>query len=73
MTVKGYARASTDGQTLEAQHDAQQAAGAARLFSEKQSGAKTDSAGLARCMASLEPGDTVVVTKLDRLARSKTC
>ena len=39
-------------------------------ISEKQSGIKTDRAALARCMRSLEPGDTVVVTKLDRLARS---
>ena len=40
------------------------------VFSEKQSGIKTDRAALARCMASLEPGDVVLVTKLDRLARS---
>ena len=38
--------------------------------SEKQSGIETDRAVLARCLASLEPGDTVLVTKLDRLARS---
>ena len=36
----------------------------------KQSGIKTDRATLARCLASLEPGDVVLVTKLDRLARS---
>src|SRR5262249_25388925 len=41
-----------------------------QMFSEKQSGAKTDRAALARCLASLEAGDVVVVTKLDRLARS---
>jgi DNA invertase Pin-like site-specific DNA recombinase len=40
------------------------------VFSEKQSGAKTDRAALARCVATLEAGDTVLVTKLDRLARS---
>ena len=68
--IKGYARVSTDGQTLEAQQEALRTAGAAQIFSEKQSGIKTDRASLARCLASLEPGDTVVVTKLDRLARS---
>src|SRR6516164_2746363 len=44
--------------------------GAARLFAEKVSGAKTDRAALARCLASLQAGDTLLVTKLDRLARS---
>jgi DNA invertase Pin-like site-specific DNA recombinase len=68
--IVGYARVSTDGQTLDAQLAALREAGAERVFSEKQSGAKTDRAALARCLASLEPGDTVVVTKLDRLARS---
>jgi DNA invertase Pin-like site-specific DNA recombinase len=70
MTVKGYARVSSDGQTLEAQQEALRTAGATLLFSEKQSGIKTDRAALARCLASLEAGDVVVVTKLDRLARS---
>jgi DNA invertase Pin-like site-specific DNA recombinase len=70
MTVKGYARVSTDGQTLEAQHEALREAGATVVYAEKQSGMKTDRAALARCLASLEPGDTVLVTKLDRLARS---
>ena len=44
--------------------------GAELVYSEKQSGIKTDRAALARLMASLEPGDVVLVTKLDRLARS---
>jgi DNA invertase Pin-like site-specific DNA recombinase len=70
MTVKGYARVSTDGQSLEAQHAALREAGATKLFSEKQSGVKTDRAALARCLASVEAGDTLLVTKLDRLARS---
>ena len=69
--IKGYARVSTDGQTLEAQQEALRAAGATQLFAEKQSGIKTDrAAALARCLGSLSPGDVVVVTKLDRLARS---
>jgi DNA invertase Pin-like site-specific DNA recombinase len=68
--IVGYARVSTDGQSLEAQHSALQAAGAERVFAEKQSGIKTDRAALARCMRSLAPGDVLLVTKLDRLARS---
>lgn len=70
MSIIGYARVSTDGQSLEAQHTALTAAGAERVFAEKQSGAKTDRAALARCMRSLEAGDVLLVTKLDRLARS---
>jgi DNA invertase Pin-like site-specific DNA recombinase len=68
--IVGYARVSTDGQTLEAQQAALQAAGAERVFAEKQSGVKTDRAALARCMHSLEAGDLLLVSKLDRLARS---
>ena len=60
----------TDGQTLDAQHAALREAGATQVFAEKQSGIKTDRAALARCLGSLEAGDTLVVTKLDRLARS---
>jgi DNA invertase Pin-like site-specific DNA recombinase len=68
--IVGYARVSTDGQTLETQQEALRQAGAARVFAEKQSGIKTDRRELARCMASLQPGDTLLITKLDRLARS---
>ena len=70
MTTIGYARVSTDGQTLDAQQAALTAAGCERVFSEKQSGAKTDRQQLARAIAALAEGDTLIVTKLDRLARS---
>jgi DNA invertase Pin-like site-specific DNA recombinase len=68
--IKGYARVSTDGQDLATQHELLKAAGAELVYSEKQSGVKTDRAALARCMRSLEAGDVLLVTKLDRLARS---
>jgi DNA invertase Pin-like site-specific DNA recombinase len=44
--IVGHARVSTDGQSLEAQHEALRSAGATRVSSEKQSGAKTNRAGL---------------------------
>jgi len=68
--IVGYARVSTDGQTLDAQHSALREAGCVRVFSEKHNGAKTDRQQLARAMAALAEGDTLIVTKLDRLARS---
>src|SRR6516165_12793742 len=68
--IVGYARVSTDGQTLDAQQAALREAGATSVFSEKVSGAKTDRAALAKPIAALAVGDTLVVCKLDRLARS---
>jgi DNA invertase Pin-like site-specific DNA recombinase len=70
MTSYGYARVSTDGQTLDAQIAALKAAGAEKVYSEKQSGATTDRAALGRVLAALESGDVLMVTRLDRLARS---
>jgi len=69
-TTIGYARVSTDGQTLDAQQAALRDAGCERVFSEKESGAKTNRAQLAKAIAALAAGDTLIVTKLDRLARS---
>jgi DNA invertase Pin-like site-specific DNA recombinase len=66
----GYARVSTDGQTVDAQLCALKTAGAEKVFSEKQSGAKTDRAALAKALAVLSAGDVLVVTRLDRLAGS---
>ena len=70
MTIIGYARVSTDGQTLDAQQTTLKAAGAERVFSEKVSGAKTNRAALARALGMLGQGDVLLVTRLDRLARS---
>jgi DNA invertase Pin-like site-specific DNA recombinase len=68
--IIGYARVSTDGQTLDAQHSALIAAGAERVFSEKESGAKIDRKQLAKAISALQAGDVLLVTRLDRLARS---
>ena len=68
--IVGYARVSTDGQSLSAQHTALTAAAAERVYAEKQSGIKTDRAASERCLRGLEAGDVLLVTKLDRLARS---
>lgn len=70
MALIGYARVSTDGQTLDAQHAALRAAGVVRVFAEKVSGAKTDRRQLQRAIEALGPGDVLLVTRLDRLARS---
>jgi DNA invertase Pin-like site-specific DNA recombinase len=68
--IVGYARVSTDGQTLDAQQSALVATGAERVFAEKISGAITERPALAKAISALGQGDTLVVTKLDRLARS---
>jgi DNA invertase Pin-like site-specific DNA recombinase len=68
--IIGYARVSSDGQTLDAQLASLKAAGATKIYSEKVSGAKTDRRQLANAIAALGPGDVLLVTRLDRLARS---
>src|SRR6516164_7445139 len=70
MTIYGYARVSTKDQTLASQDAQLMAAGAAKVYSEKISGAKTDRPELAKLLKRLAPGDVLVVTRLDRLARS---
>jgi DNA invertase Pin-like site-specific DNA recombinase len=70
MTVYGYARVSTNGQDLAAQEAELLAAGCSKVFKEKVSGAKTNRAELAKIIRTLQPGDVLVVTRLDRLARS---
>jgi len=70
MTIIGYARVSTDGQSLQSQTEALRLAGASKVYSEKQSGARSDRPQLAKAVAALAEGDCLVVCKLDRLARS---
>jgi DNA invertase Pin-like site-specific DNA recombinase len=70
MTVYGYARVSTTGQTLATQKAMLLAAGVERIFSEKVSGVAARRPELERALDELEVGDVLVVTKLDRLARS---
>jgi hypothetical protein len=69
--IVGYARVSTEGQTLEAQLEQLNAAGATKIFSEKISGAQADNRkALASALKALGRGDVLVVSRLDRLARS---
>ena len=70
MTIFGYARVSTDGQSVDAQLKQLRDAGAEKIFRETASGGKTDRRELARAIKSLDDGDTLLVTRLDRLARS---
>lgn len=68
--IHGYARVSTDGQSVAAQVAALQAAGAGKVFRKVASGAKTDRVQLRKAIAALDAGDVLMVTRLDRLARS---
>ncbi|MFZ1151661.1 MAG: recombinase family protein [Xanthobacteraceae bacterium] len=68
--IVGYARVSTDGQSLEAQRAALKAAGATQIYSEKVNGAVTERKALARAVAALGSADVLLVARLDRLARS---
>jgi len=70
MTVYGYARVSTNGQTLASQDGQLHAAGCAKVYSEKISGVRSDRPELAKLLRRLNPGDVLMVTRLDRLARS---
>jgi len=67
----GYARVSTDEQDLTAQHDALAALGVDRIYLDHGlTGTNRDRPGLREALAACRDGDTLVVTKLDRLARS---
>lgn len=66
----GYARVSTDLQSLELQNQALEQAGCERVFMDRMSGARADRPGLQEAKSHLRAGDTLVVWKLDRLGRS---
>jgi DNA invertase Pin-like site-specific DNA recombinase len=68
--IYGYARVSTDGQSVAAQVSQLKAAGCEKVFREVASGARTDRNQLRRALEQLADGDVLVVTRLDRLARS---
>ncbi|HAT8623601.1 recombinase family protein [Legionella pneumophila serogroup 1] len=71
MAFIGYARVSTIDQNLDIQLDALKKAGCKKIFSEKKSGAsKKDRTALDECMEYIREGDTLVVTRIDRLTRS---
>ena len=59
MTIIGYARVSTESQTLQSQTKALHSAGCGRVYSEKLSGADSDRPQLAKAIAALDEGDTV--------------
>ncbi len=66
----GYARVSTDDQTLALQEDALRQAGCDRLFTDVVSGARADRPGLAQALDYARPGDVLAVWRLDQLGRS---
>lgn len=66
----GYARVSTDDQTLDLQRDALRSAGCDSLYEEQASGKTAARPQLEACLKALRGGDTLVVWRLDRLGRS---
>jgi DNA invertase Pin-like site-specific DNA recombinase len=70
MTTVGYARVSSTGQDLAIQLEKLEGAGSQKVFKEKRSGVDTGRPELKRCLEYLREGDTLLVTKIDRLARS---
>lgn len=70
MAIVGYARVSTVGQSLEAQIEQLEKAGVEEVFQEKVSGVKRDRPQLLEMIRFVRKGDTVIITKLDRIARS---
>ena len=69
MAIIGYARVSTDDQNLALQIDALKRSGCSRIFEEVASGARKDRPQLHDTLQYMVRGDTLVVWKLDRLAR----
>lgn len=70
MAFVGYARVSTLGQSLEVQREKLEGVGFDKLFEEKKSGVDANRPALKQCLDYLREGDTLLVTRIDRLARS---
>src|SRR5215510_7602168 len=70
MAIYGYARVSTRDQTLASQEAQLRAAACTKIYAEKVSGAWSDRPQLAKLLKRLDQGDVLIVTRLDRLARS---
>ena len=70
MAVVGYARVSSVGQSLEVQQEKLVSYGVDKLFAEKLSGTTAARPELKSCLEYVREGDVLVITKLDRLARS---
>ena len=70
MMFVGYARVSTQDQTLDLQKDALEKIGCTRIFTDTASGAKAERKGLEEALNYVREGDILVVWRLDRLGRS---
>ena len=70
MSFVGYARVSSTGQKLDVQLEKLKDAGCKKIFREKITGVDQNRPALLECLNYLREGDTLVITKLDRLARS---
>lgn len=70
MALVGYARVSSVGQSLEIQEEKLNGAGCEELFREKRSGVDRERPALQECLRYLRKGDTLVISRIDRLARS---
>ncbi|MDV2966002.1 recombinase family protein [Nitratireductor aquimarinus] len=70
MAVIGYARVSSLGQSLDVQREKLKAFGTDKLFEEKKSGLESSRPALRQCLDYLREGDTLVISRIDRLARS---
>jgi len=70
MALVGYARVSSVGQSLDVQTAKLERAGCEEIFNEKRSGVDRERPELAACLKYVRKGDTLIITRIDRLARS---
>jgi len=70
MALVGYARVSTLGQSLDVQVEKLRKVGVDKLFEEKRSGVDAQRPALRQCLEYLREGDTLIISRIDRLARS---